>query len=201
MLISFFSNSRNRGVVETESPGKCAKAWLLLWISICRKIAPISSELDQVWSWCPTFPTFAPCEEEGIRSRRQCYHLWSIYTVSSTELYTVYSTLFIPTILKRMALSPCFRLRTLRSRKSQGSLIGKGWRLNWAQIYILHSHSHEEKGMGAFYLNSFLDSDWDEHKFSCPCPRSLPPLVYEPAASYYDNMILSFLHIWAWIKG
>lgn len=92
MLISFSSNSRNHGVAEAESPGKCAKVWLLLWTSIGRKISPISSVLDRVCSWLPTLSTFAPCEEERIRSRRQYYHLWSFYTVSSTELYTVYSS-------------------------------------------------------------------------------------------------------------
>lgn len=62
--------------------------------------SPDSSALHWLSSWLPTLSTSAPCEEEGVRSRRQCYHLWSFYTVSSTELYTVYSTCSSPQILK-----------------------------------------------------------------------------------------------------
>lgn len=87
----------------------------------------------------------------------------------STQCQALNFTQFIAVVhphgLQKDGIIPCYRLRTWRSRKIQGSLIGKGWRLNWAQIYMLHSHSHEEKGTGAFYLNSFLDSDWDEQDF------------------------------------
>lgn len=39
LLIPFFSNSRNHGLVEVESLGGCAKAKLLLWTFIPSKIS------------------------------------------------------------------------------------------------------------------------------------------------------------------
>lgn len=41
LLIPFFSNSGNHGLVEVESPGGCAKAKLLLWTFIPSKISLI----------------------------------------------------------------------------------------------------------------------------------------------------------------
>lgn len=50
------------------------------------------SELNWVSSWLPTLSPFGPFEKKEIRCRRQYYHVLSIYTMSSTELYIFYIT-------------------------------------------------------------------------------------------------------------
>ena len=188
MLISFFSDSKNLGVVEGKSPGGCAQTWLLFWTFICSKISPIS----QCWikrTLGFLLSTFAPFEKEGIRSRRQHYHLWSTYTVSSTELYIVYIT----------CSSLCYRLRTSRFSKFQVPwLVSNG---GWTEPRsIFSSHSHEEKSLEALYLHSFLDSE-----INMIFPIHVPGLhllwLWAYGFPLWQCMIFSFLCGWSWIKG
>lgn len=107
--------------METQTPYWCGSlsfqipgimAWLKLshlegvpkpgcyfGLLLAARSVPFPLSAGSLRSWLPTLSTFAPCEEERIKSRRQYCHLWSTYSVKHWTLHSLYH-LFIPTTLK-----------------------------------------------------------------------------------------------------
>lgn len=191
--IPFFSNSRNHGVGEAESPGgMCRRLVVIFDFDLQQDLPHFLSELSWVSSWLLSYPVYICSFREGknMTQTKILSFIEYVYSINHWALRILYPLLF-STVLKGCCYCPHFTDGDSEVQKVKVTFLEFSGDGDWIQPLLSAPLSLTwGKERGALHMHSSLDSGGDGYDNSCPSLCSLPPLIYEPTASYSNGTIL-----------